>query len=272
MNGIQILLIGLAFVAFALFGGVWAFQTYGIYRFDKAPQTPSAFGLITTQVVTFLSEDGTPLRAWMADPGPGRPMVLSFYGNFSSIGPSMQRLAPLMVDGTGLVMLQYRGSGGAVGWPSETSFARDARSLYDQLDHLTGQSITPNRRILHGFSLGAGVGSRLAAERPFAAVVLEASFPRACMYYEKRYFGFPFCALMWAERFDIIDRIGTITAPKLFVHAEKDQSVPLPWALQLFAAAPDPKSFVALPDGGHADLARQGLIRAMQAFLSDQID
>lgn len=198
VSGIHILLIGLAFMAFSLFGGVWAFQTYGIYRFDKTPQTPAAFGLTTTQVVTFLSEDGTPPQAWLAAPSIGRPIILSFFGNFSAIGPSMQRLAPLMADGTGIIMLQYRGAGGAAGWPSEEGFARDARALYDQLDGLTGQIIPQNRRVLHGFSLGVGVGSRLAAERSFGAVVLEASLPRACRYYEKRYLGFPFCALMWA--------------------------------------------------------------------------
>ena len=177
-----------------------------------------------------------------------------------------------MADGTGIVMLQYRGGGGAAGWPSEAGFARDARALYDQLDRLTGQPIPPNRRVLHGFSLGTGVGSRLAAERPFAAVVLEASFPRACRYYEKRYRGFPLCTLMWSERFDVIDIMGKITAPKLFVHGTEDRSVPLSWGQQLFAAAPDLKTFVALPNGGHADLARHGLIGAMQDFLRTNLD
>lgn len=272
MNGIQILLTGLVFLAASLFGGVWAFQAYGIYRFDKTQQTPAAFGLITTRVVTFLSEDGTPLQAWVAAPRPGQPIILSFYGNFSAIGPSMQRLAPLMADGTGLAILQYRGAGGTAGWPSEEGFARDARAFYDQLDHLIGHPIAPNRRVLHGFSLGVGVGSRLAAERTFGAVVLEAGFPRACRYYEKRNLGFPFCALMWAERFDIIDRIDKITAPKLFVHGVEDRSVPLFWGQQLFSAAVAPKSFVALPDGGHADLARHGLIGAMQDFLHKHLD
>lgn len=272
MSVAQIFLIVLVFMAFSLFGAVWAFQTYGIYRFDKTPQNPAAFGLTTTRVVTFLSEDGAPLQAWLVPPGKGRPLILSFYGNFSAIGPSMQRLAPLMADGTGIVMLQYRGAGGATGWPSEEGFARDARALYDQLDHLIGQPIKPYRRVLHGFSLGAGVGSRLAAERSFGAVVLEASFPHACKYYEKRYPGFPFCALMWAERFDIIDIIDKISAPKLFVHGMEDRTVHLSWGQQLSDAAPTPKIFVALPGGGHADLARHGLIEAMQDFLRVNLD
>ena len=93
----------------------------------------------------------------------------------------MQRLAPLMADGTGIVMLHYRGAGGMPGHPSEEAFARDARALYDQLDVLAGQIIPPNRRVLHGFSLGSGVAIRLASERPFAGLVLEAAIPRLCL-------------------------------------------------------------------------------------------
>ena len=130
-----------------------------------------------------------------------------------------------------------------------------------------GQTIAPNRRFVHGFSLGTGVAARLASERVFAGLVLEGSFPRACVYYERRYFEFPFCALMWAERFDIIDRIGKIAASKLFVHGTDDRAVPLLWGQQLFAAAREPKSFVALRDGGHADLVRHGLIGVMREFL-----
>ena len=255
-----------------LWGGVWAFQTYGVYGFYQTLQSPEAFGLNEVKVVNFTSEDGVTVQAWLAIPTPSAPIIVSFYGNFAAVGPAMQRLLPLTADGTGLVMLHYRGAGGMPGHPSEEAFARDARALYDQLDLLAGQTIPPNRRVLHGFSLGVGVGSRLAAERPFAAVILEASFPRACAYYQRRYHGFPFCALMWAERYDIIDWIGKIDAPKLFVHGTLDVAVPLLWGRQLFTAASGPKTFVELPKGGHADLAAHGLIEAIEDFLHQKFD
>ena len=250
MNGFQILLEGLALTALLLFGAIWAFQAYGVYRFTQSTKFPEEFSLSEVRVVDFTSEDGAPAQAWLATPKPEQRIVFSFHGNYAAIGPSLQRLAPLMADGTGIVMLQYRGAGGLPGHPSEENFARDARALYDQLDALAGQTIPPDRRVLHGFSLGVGVGSRLAAERSFAAVVLEASFPRACAYYQRRYRGFPFCTLMWAERYDIIDWIGKIDAPKLFVHGTLDVAVPLLWGRQLFTAASGPKTFVELPKGG----------------------
>lgn len=271
MNGFQVLFTVCVLVALLLFSVLWVFQAHGVYRFTEIQGTPEDFDLTDVKVVEFTSEDGAPAQAWLALPALGRPVLFSFYGNFSAIGPSMQRLAPLLADGTGMVMLQYRGAGGISGRPSEENFARDARALYDQLDVLAGQVIPSDRRLLHGFSLGSAVAIRLATERPFAALVLEAAFPQLCLYFQRRYYNFPLCQLMWAERHDSIGRIGRITAPKLFIHGIKDRDVPLLWGKQLFEAASVPKRFVALPDGGHADLAKHGLISVMRDFLAEQV-
>ncbi|MFV0473265.1 MAG: alpha/beta hydrolase, partial [Pikeienuella sp.] len=178
-------------------------------------------------------------------------------------------LLPLMEAGYGLAMMEYRGSGATKGPPGETRFAADARALYDQLDQLTAAPAAAEARILHGFSLGSGVAVRLAAERRFAAVMLEASYPRLCRYFERRNHGLPLCALMWRERYDAIDRIAAIDAPKLFIHGAQDQALPLPWAEELFAAAGEPKRMEALSGGGHADLAAHGLFPAIFAFLAE---
>lgn len=272
MSSFQIFLVALSCAVMALLGGVWVFQSYGVYRFSPTPQSPEAFGMAKVKVVNFTSEDGAPAQAWLSLPAPGRPILFSFYGNFSAIGPSLQRLLPLTEDGTGMVMLQYRGAGGLPGHPSEEHFARDARALYDQLDALAGQVILPDHRVLHGFSLGSAVAIRLATERAVAAVVLEAAFPQLCLYFQRRYHSFPLCHLMWAERHDSIGRIGSITAPKLFVHGIKDEDVPLLWGQQLFAAASGSKRFVVLPGGGHADLAKHGLVGVVQDFLRNRVD
>ena len=272
MTGLQISLAVVSFAIVLLFGGVWVFQTYGIYRFDQTPQSPEAFGLTGVRVLAFTSEDGTAVQAWLSMPAQGQPILFSFYGNFSSIGPAMRRLAPLIADGTGIVMLHYRGGGGMPGYPSEENFARDARALYDQLNVLTGQTIPQSHRMLHGFSLGSGVAVRLASERPFAGLVLEAAIPRLCMYFQRRYHGVPLCRLMWAERYDSTNRIGLIAAPMLFVHGTKDRGVPILWGRQLFDKARGSKRFVALPDANHTDMVQHGLIVVMQDFLRNRVD
>lgn len=272
MTGFHALFLAIPVAAAALFAGVWGFQTYGVYRFGQTPQVPEDLGLSGVSVLEFTSEDGTAAQAWWAAPAPGKPVLFSFYGNFSAIGPSMQRLAPLLADGTGIVMLRYRGEGGDTAHPTEEGFARDARALNDQLDALTGQVIPPERRFVHGFSLGSGVAVRLASERPFAGVILEAAMPRLCQYFQRRYHGVPLCRLMWAERHDSIDRIESVTAPLLFVHGTDDSSVPLPWARQLFDKARAPKVFVEVAGASHADLAEHGLISVVQDFLDRTAD
>jgi len=269
MNVMQ-LGLGAAALAVALAaGGLWAFQAWGVYRFDPVPQRPEDLGLAGMRVAAFTSADGATIHAWIRDPAPGRPVILSFYGNFAGVGPSMRRLAPLAGDGYGLVMMEYRGSGATAGPPGEERFAADARALYDHLDTLLARPVPADGRVLHGFSLGVGVAVRLAGERRFAAVILEAAYPSLCRYFERRYHGFPLCPFLWRERFDVIDRIGAVTAPMLFVHGARDGDVPLAWGKEIFAAAPGPKRMAVLPEGGHADLARHGLIAEITAFLAE---
>lgn len=268
MGIIQTMLLALVVVALAVAGGAWAFQTWGIYRFQPVAQAPADFGRAGVRVVEFRSEDGSPIHAWVVDPGPGHPVILSFYGNSAAIGPSMARLMPLVADGYGLVVMEYRGSGATRGKPGEAAFAKDARALYDGLDELLGRPVAPAERVLHGFSLGAGVGSRLAATRPFAAVILEASPLRTCLYYQDRYFGLPFCSVLWDERYDIVDFVREIPAPKLFVHGALDAALPVERARLLAETAPPPATYVELPGGHHADLADHGLIPAIEAFLA----
>ena len=186
-------------------------------------------------------------------------MILHFSGNYTSVGPSAARMRPFLEAGFGAAVLEYRGSSGSAESPSEEAFAADARALYDQLDALLGVEVPPERRVIHGFSLGSAVGARLAAERPVGAVVLEAAFPRVCEVFERRYRGAPLCRLMWRERYEVIARIGRITAPKLFLHGGRDASVPIAYGRRLYEAAPEPKEFIAYPAGQHANLLAHGM-------------
>lgn len=248
-----------------LFAGVWAFQNYGIYRFGGDDEGRPADDVRTVQ---FRSSDGQVIGARLAMPQPGKPVIMSFHGNGAGVDASFERLRALQEQGFGMAMMEYRGSGATGGKSSEMNFARDALAFYDQLDHLMGEAVPANRRVLHGFSLGAGVGSRLAAARPFEAVVLEAAPYRTCQYYQDAYKGFPFCQVMWAERYDIIDHVQAIAAPKLFVHGALDESLPVARARRLYLEAPGPKEYLEIPNGHHADLARLGLTDAMASFIS----
>lgn len=237
-----------------------------IYQFGQATDGPDNYGLDGVREVTFSSEDGTEIAAWIRPPEGEAPVILYFMGNFTSIGPSVGRLKPFLDRGFGVAALVYRGSSGKNGTPSEEAFAADARALYDQLDKLMETDIPKSRRVAHGYSLGTGVAVRLATERPIAALMLEAAYARFCDYFTDKYHGLPFCRLMTKERYDSIDRIEAVKAPILMLHGEQDDAILISTARRLFDAAPEPKKFRTYTDGTHVNLAGQGLIEDSLAF------
>ncbi|MBF9034660.1 hypothetical protein HKCCE2091_10435 [Rhodobacterales bacterium HKCCE2091] len=257
-----------AIVAAALgaFGIVWAYQRYAIYTVPETYVTPAEAGFDAVREVRFPTESGGEAHAWVIDPGPGHPVILAFQGNGARTATSMERLMLLVEDGAGVAMLRYRGFEGLPGEPSELGFAEDARALYDALDDVMGQDVPPERRVLYGFSLGAGVGSRLAASRDFAGVILQGASDRTCRYYTRHLRGFPMCRLMWRERYDLVDHVVNAEAPVLVVHGTYDATVRTEEARALYDAAPNGHAFVELP-GGHVDLDRHGLDDVLRDFV-----
>lgn len=197
-------------------------------------------------------------------------MVISFYGNFTQFGPSVQHLTPLIQLGYGVAVMEYRGADGDAGSAGEIGFAQDARAFYDQLDRLTGAHFPADRRIIHGFSLGSSIATHLAATRDASALVLESSFDSLCRFQTRRLRGIPMCWLMWRERHDVRDQIGKVDMPILIAHGAKDTSIPLPWAQALYDAAPDPKTFKVYEQGTHTTLFDLGLADDIARFYADQ--
>lgn len=260
------LLAGVAGAALLLFGYVAWFQRCRIYAFDRTQHAPADVGLAQLRHVRFRSEDGVEVSAWIKEPAAGQPMLLSFFGGFTCIGAAAPRLAPLLQRGFGLAILVYRGSSGEDGEPSEANFARDARALYDQLDTLLSTAIPADQRVLHGLSLGSSVASGLAGERAVAGLALEGTFDRCCRWFSGRAFGLPMCWLMWRERHDVVDKLAGNRTPKLFLHGERDTSVPIAWARALFDACAGEKEFVAFPEGAHHDLFNHGALDRLVGF------
>src|SRR5262245_62679558 len=69
-----------------------------------------------------------------------------------------------------LALVNYRGYGESDGNPSETTLFGDALAVFDAL--ASRPEIDRARIVLVGRSLGSGVATYVASERPVAAVVL----------------------------------------------------------------------------------------------------
>jgi fermentation-respiration switch protein FrsA (DUF1100 family) len=107
--------------------------------------------------------------------------------------------------------------------------------------------------MLVGESLGGGVAVQLAAQKPVAALALEATFSSAASVASLRYWWLPVRLLM-KDKFDSIDLIDKIHVPLLITHGDQDGAIPLSEGEKLFARANEPKQLVVVPGATHSSV------------------
>ena len=108
---------------------------------------------------------------------------------------------------------------------------------------------------------------RLAAERPVAAVVLEAPLTSTVDVARSTYFWLPL-GLVITDKYDNERNIRSVRVPVLILHGEQDAVIPVEMGLRIYHAANEPKRIEVLPDGGHNDLFDHGAWKKTRAFLA----
>ncbi len=244
-----------------LVGAMYTVQRSLMYYPHPVMTSPAASGVPDMQEVRLQSSDGLTLINWYAPPRAGQPTVLYCHGNAGNIATRAFKIKPFLERGYGVILVGYRGYGANPGTPTEAGLHADAEAAFH---YLLAQGITRNQVVIYGESLGSGVAVNLASAHHPGAVVLEAPFPSAVEVARLTYWYLPIVQQLIKDRFDSIDCIQNIGAPVLVLHGEKDGVVPVDLGRQLFAAALEPKEFIAFPDGMHANLHEQGsAIRVM---------
>lgn len=74
---------------------------------------------------------------------------------------------------------------------------------------------------------------------------------------KRQYWIFPVDWVM-QDQYRSIDKIGGINMPIFMLHGERDTIIPVRLAQALYEAAPEPKTFIRLPQAGHNDLYFHG--------------
>jgi fermentation-respiration switch protein FrsA (DUF1100 family) len=257
-------LIILALLAYCgLLALMYVFQRSLMYFPDRVRTPPAAAGLPQAEEVILKSADGESLVAWHVSPQGDKPVILYFHGNGGALNLRADRFRWLTTDGFGLLALSYRGYGGSTGSPTETGMLLDAAAAYE----FAAARYPVQRIVAWGESLGTGVAVALAAERPVAAVILDAPFTSAADIGASAY---PFIPVRWfiKDSFRSDQRIGRVKAPLLVLHGEMDGIVPVRFGEKLFALANEPKQIVRFPSGGHVNLDDHGAPHAVRAFLN----
>ncbi len=178
-----------------------------------------------------------------------RLTVLFFHGNAGNISHRLEKLGFFSRRGCNALLIDYRGYGKSDGTPSESGTYLDARAAWEYLTQI--RSVSPDRIILFGESLGGAVAIELAGQVHPAGVIVESTFTSLV---DVASIHYPLLPTRWLlrYRYDSISRIGLVGCPKIHIHGKDDSLVPIELARRLFDAAPQPKQFIETP-GDHND-------------------
>ena len=235
-----------------------------MYFPDPSRVLPSEAGLDGVEEVELAGADGTKLVAWHAPAREGQKTILYFHGNAANAANRARKIEIMRADGSGVFYLNNRSYGGSGGRPTEANNVADAIAAFD---HLVGLGIAPERIVAFGESLGSSQAVRLAAERPVAAVVLEAPLTSTIDAARPTYFWLPL-RLLLTDAYDNERNIGAVKAPVLILHGKQDSVIPVEMGKRVYAAANEPKRLELFAEGAHNDLFDHGAWDKARDFLA----
>lgn len=250
----------------ALLAGLYIFQRRLVYPAQTALYySVSELRLDNLREVKLKASDGVALIAWWMPAEPGKPTLLYFHGNGDSLLSRLPRIERFSAAGYGVFMPAYRGYSGSEGTASEAALIDDAVTAYDVLQDkgISGKSI-----VLYGESLGTGVAIQLAEKRKVQGIVLDAPYTSLPDVAQLAYPFMPVRSFM-TERFESRSHIQKLEVPILIMHGTEDQVIPISLGQKLFAAANEPKTFVAIKGAAHSNIYEFGAFTHLDRFLKD---
>jgi uncharacterized protein len=228
---------------------------------------PSAYGL-EFEDVWLKTEDGIRIHGWHVPNRTSGRTILVFHGNAGNISHRVSWIRLLHELPAAVLIIDYRGYGKSEGEPFEEGLYRDARAAWNWLDARQASGLDQSL-VLLGESLGGAVAVNLAARAPCAGLILQSTFSSA---QDMSHLFFPLGLLrpLAGVRFDSLEGIKKVAAPKLVIHGNADEIVPFELGRKLFDAAPQPKDFYEVPGAHHNDLvviAGRGYFEKLRDFL-----
>jgi uncharacterized protein len=195
-------------------------------------------------------EAGVTVRGWLViGAKPRAPLLIYYGGNAEELSWQMSEQWP--ADWS-LALVNYRGYGESDGNPSETALFADALAVFDALARRP--DVDRARIVLVGRSLGSGVATYVASERPVAAVVLISPYDSMTAVGQRHYPWLP-VGLLLKHPFDSASRAPRIEAPLLAIVGGRDRIIPPAHSRRLVEAWGGPKRLVELGEADHNDIS-----------------
>lgn len=234
--------------------------------------TPAAYNLDYQDLwlpVSTASGQSSQIHGWWVPAAqPEAPVWLFLHGNGSTIGDEVKRPFWFHQLGYSCLLIDYRGYGRSKGkFPTESSVYEDVEAAWNYLTQV--QHIPPERIFVYGHSLGGAIAIELALRHPnMAGLAVEGSFTRMRSMVDHLYRQFGVFPVNWLlhQRFDSLNKVGSLSMPVLFIHGTADKLIPAAMSQALFEAASEPKKLLLVPEAGHHDVGERGSQQYFQAI------
>ncbi len=237
-------------IAAAYFG-----QRRLMYFPDRAKVMPGDAGLRGVDEIILAAPDGKRIVHWWGRAKAGQPTILYLHGNGGGLADRAPRIERFMTEGWGILMMAYRSYAGSEGSPTEPDNVADAVRAFD---YLVASGVRPAGIIIYGESLGTGVATQVAIQRPAAAgLILDAPYTSTADIGALR---FPFLPVNRGlqDRYETRRHILQVRMPLLVLHGALDNVIPVAMGREVARLANEPKTYVEFPRGGHTDLYLNG--------------
>jgi hypothetical protein len=208
---------------------------------------------------------------WLGTNKSDGKVLLYLHGNGINIGANIAHANRFYQQGFSVLLIDYRGYGRSQGrFPNEMRVYQDAAIAWDYL--VQQRKISPSQIFIYGHSLGGAIAIDLAVKQPeTAGLIVESSFTsvREVVAHRNLFWMFP-VDLILTQRFESIKKVPKLKMPVLFIHGIADSIVPAFMSQKLYAAAPEPKKLLIVPDAEHnnvAEVAPAEYLRAVRIFV-----
>jgi fermentation-respiration switch protein FrsA (DUF1100 family) len=241
--------LGIAIASAAAIGFLYLLARWALYHPSKYPQgywdTQQLAGAADAWLET---SDGVKIHGWWVRRDNAPLATLFLHGNGDNLSYYMPYIQETIAAGSSVLMIDYRGYGRSAGSPSEQGLYHDSDAGYT---YLLDKGYRAEQIIIYGQSLGSAVAIDLASRRPCAGLILEAPFSSAS---DVAGSLVPFIGPLLVRSYNSLPKIRGIRAPKLFIHGDRDGTIPFKLGRKLFDAAPEPKTLWIVPGAGHNDI------------------
>ncbi|MBF0204342.1 MAG: alpha/beta hydrolase [Desulfamplus sp.] len=197
-----------------------------------------------------------------ADPNP--PLVIGSHGLEGSMESAKQKLMSRILPENGFAFLRFdhRGCGSSEGdFVKDTSLSKRVQDILHAIEYTLALNLTDQRIFLFGSSLGGStcisLWSRLVEKglTPWGAILCAApvnslTIANIPLNGNDRRPALPLSFFEDNLIFDLTDKAGDLHNILIF-HGDKDTTVPVENAYNLYSNAKEPKKLVILKDGDH---------------------